>query len=170
MESLLADTYRNRIQYELLQNSDDAQARRVDVLVSPGRFEWTNDGRPMDAADIESLCRSASSTKTRGSGSIGYRGIGFKSLAAISSRFARHVQRSLLQLEIAEKRRHCLARRNLRMCLLLEFLAPFKMRDQPALGAHFQIEPIHELVESSLRLDPVALLSLATCGSCPDDD
>ena len=29
METLLADTYRNRAQYELLQNSDDAGASRV---------------------------------------------------------------------------------------------------------------------------------------------
>jgi hypothetical protein len=36
-------------------------------------------------ADVEALCRSASSTKHRGAGTIGYRGIGFKAVAAIAS-------------------------------------------------------------------------------------
>jgi hypothetical protein len=40
----------------------------------------------LTAADVEGLCRSASSTKQRGGDSIGYRGIGFKSLAAIAER------------------------------------------------------------------------------------
>ncbi|WEV25874.1 DUF3883 domain-containing protein [Streptomyces sp. 71268] len=87
MEGLLADTYRDRVPYELLQNSDDAGARTVLVEdLGDGRFRWANDGRPLDAADVEALCRSANSTKTRGGDSIGYRGIGFKSLAAIAHR------------------------------------------------------------------------------------
>ncbi|KSZ58796.1 hypothetical protein Z045_09130 [Rhodococcus pyridinivorans KG-16] len=87
MEGLLAETYRNRVPYELLQNSDDAGSSTVTVVESPdGTFSWSNDGRVMDGADIESLCRSASSTKTRGDASIGYRGIGFKSLAAVASK------------------------------------------------------------------------------------
>jgi hypothetical protein len=90
MEELLADTYRNRVAYELLQNSDDAGARTVvvEALDSNG-FRWSNDGRPLDLSDIEALCRSASSTKQRGD-SIGYRGIGFKSLAAITSHVEVH--------------------------------------------------------------------------------
>ena len=87
MEGLLADTYRNRVLYELLQNSDDAGACSVEVDVSGvDRLRWSNDGRALDLADIEGLCRSASSTKQRGGGTIGYRGIGFKSLAAVASR------------------------------------------------------------------------------------
>ncbi|MFC6881543.1 MULTISPECIES: DUF3883 domain-containing protein [Actinomadura] len=87
MEALLADTYRDRVPYELLQNSDDAGSRVVEVEdLGDGRFGWRNDGRPLNAADIEALCRSASSTKQRGEGTIGYRGIGFKSLAAIAER------------------------------------------------------------------------------------
>ena len=85
IESLLAETYRERVQYELLQNSDDAGATAVNITIGPdGAVEWTNNGRPFDLADAEALCRSASSTKTRGN-SIGYRGIGFKSLAAVAS-------------------------------------------------------------------------------------
>ncbi|WP_406387264.1 sacsin N-terminal ATP-binding-like domain-containing protein [Streptomyces sp. NBC_00887] len=87
MEDLLADTYRNRVPYELLQNSDDADSTAVIVeTLGDGRFSWSNDGRVLDERDVEALCRSASSTKLRGGDSIGYRGIGFKSLAAIASR------------------------------------------------------------------------------------
>jgi len=89
MESLLADTYRNRVPYELLQNSDDAGSTNVIITGrGEGIWSWANNGRPLNAADAEALCRSASSTKQRGGDSIGYRGIGFKSLAAIASRIA----------------------------------------------------------------------------------
>ena len=85
IEGLLAETYRDRIQYEMLQNSDDAGATAVEVTVgSDGSVTWVNNGRPFTAADAEALCRSASSSKSRGN-SIGYRGIGFKSLAAVAS-------------------------------------------------------------------------------------
>ncbi|QQU24951.1 DUF3883 domain-containing protein [Corynebacterium ulcerans] len=86
LEELLAETYRDRIQYELLQNSDDAGSSYVEVtLKDDGTMHWVNDGRSFDLRDVESLCRSASSTKTRGD-SIGYRGIGFKSLAATAQK------------------------------------------------------------------------------------
>ncbi len=86
IEALLAETYRDRVQYELLQNSDDAGSRSVEIEVSSsGRVVWRNDGRAMTGDDASALCRSASSTKTRGD-TIGYRGIGFKSLAAVASR------------------------------------------------------------------------------------
>jgi hypothetical protein len=87
MEDLLADTYRNRVPYELLQNSDDARSTTVTITKIDNRtWCWANDGRSLNAADAEALCRSASSTKHRGVDAIGYRGIGFKSLAAIASR------------------------------------------------------------------------------------
>lgn len=90
MEGLLAETYRNRVAYELLQNSDDAGSSAVEVIVGGDCFEWRNNGRLLDSADIESLCRSANSTKQRGGQTIGYRGIGFKSLAAIAHRIDVH--------------------------------------------------------------------------------
>lgn len=87
MEDLLADTYRNRVPYELLQNSDDAGSTIVTITqFDNSTWSWANNGRPLTSADAEALCRSASSTKRRGGDSIGYRGIGFKSLAAIASR------------------------------------------------------------------------------------
>ena len=62
------------------------QATVVDVTVgSDGSVTSVNNGRPFTATDAEALCRSASSSKTRGD-SIGYRGISFKSLAVVASK------------------------------------------------------------------------------------
>lgn len=83
MESLLAETYRNRVQYELLQNSDDAGASLVEISVSNNRISWFNNGRELTEDDLVGICRSAASQKIRGE-SIGYRGIGLKSVASIS--------------------------------------------------------------------------------------
>ncbi|QQB63212.1 DUF3883 domain-containing protein [Kytococcus sedentarius] len=88
VENLLAETYRARVLYELLQNSDDAGAAHVRVSITDERLAWSNDGRPFTSPDFEALCRSASSTKTRGDSSIGYRGIGFKAVASV----AQHVE------------------------------------------------------------------------------
>src|ERR1700761_9243708 len=67
MEELLADTYRNRVPYELLQNSDDAGSNTVTITgLGDGVWSWANNGRPLNSADAEALCRSASSTKHRG--------------------------------------------------------------------------------------------------------
>lgn len=86
MEKLLAETYRSRVFYELLQNSDDAGSRTIEIHhIGADGFRWSNDGRTLDPGDIEALCRSASSTKQRGGATIGYRGIGFKSLAVVAS-------------------------------------------------------------------------------------
>ena len=89
VETLLAETYRARVLYELLQNSDDAGSTTVDIdLNEPGRLVWSNDGRPFELPDYEALCRSASSTKQRGGDAIGYRGIGFKAVAAVANTVA----------------------------------------------------------------------------------
>jgi Domain of unknown function (DUF3883) len=86
IESMLAETYHDRVQYELLQNSDDAAARTVRLTTAhAGEFTWENDGRVMTEQDVSALCRSATSVKRRGT-DIGYRGIGFKCLAAIADR------------------------------------------------------------------------------------
>lgn len=83
LESYISESYCNRSFIELLQNADDAQS--TDFLIT--RFGdyliVANNGRVFNASDIESLCRSASSFKVRGK-SIGYRGIGFKSVVSIA--------------------------------------------------------------------------------------
>mgnify|MGYP001372983600 CR=1 FL=1 len=56
IEALLAETYRTRVLYELLQNSDDAGSTTVVVDMSDSRrLTWRNNGRAFNEADIEAL-------------------------------------------------------------------------------------------------------------------
>lgn len=162
LESLLAETYRNRVQYELLQNSDDAQSTSVQIRQGrDGSVIWTNDGRSLSADDVEALCRSASSTKKRGE-SIGYRGIGFKSMAALARRievqsagvhfaFEREATRNLLDGHTGKHVGHDLP--------LIR--VPSDIKESGAvMGVSFRIVPKVVIEPAAFRIDPTALLFL----------
>lgn len=83
LEAYVSESYNSRSFIELLQNADDAKASRFYVKRHGDYLLVANNGRPFDINDLESLCRSASSAKVRGS-SIGYRGIGFKSVVSFA--------------------------------------------------------------------------------------
>lgn len=83
LEEYISDSYNNRSFIELLQNADDANATQFIVKKCKDYLLVANNGRTFNQQDIESLCRSASSNKVRGH-SIGYRGIGFKSVVSIA--------------------------------------------------------------------------------------
>jgi len=83
LETYIAESYDARSFVELLQNADDAGASRFTILRAGDFLLVANDGREFSAADFESLCRSAASSKQRGT-SIGFRGIGFKSVVGFA--------------------------------------------------------------------------------------
>lgn len=83
MEAYVSESYNCRSFIELLQNADDAGATIFYVCRYKDFVFVANNGRPFDIKDVESLCRSASSNKARGT-SIGYRGIGFKSVVSFA--------------------------------------------------------------------------------------
>lgn len=81
MEKYVSESYSGRSLIELLQNADDAGARSFFLeKLDDNKFVVANDGRVFTDEDMLSLCRSGVSTKKRKSESIGYRGIGFKSV------------------------------------------------------------------------------------------
>ena len=83
LEQYVAESYDARSFVELLQNADDAGAKRF-VIQRFGNFLLVaNDGHHFTRVEFESLCRSAASLKHRGT-SIGYRGIGFKSVVGFA--------------------------------------------------------------------------------------
>ena len=84
VELYIAESYRSRAFIELLQNADDAGAGSFVVRQVGKQLLVANDGRPFTQDDVIALCRSGASNKRRGSGTIGYRGIGFKSVAGIA--------------------------------------------------------------------------------------
>lgn len=83
LEAYVSESYNSRSFIELLQNADDADSTRFYVKRYKNYLLVANDGRPFNIKDLESLCRSASSNKMRGT-SIGYRGIGFKSVVSFA--------------------------------------------------------------------------------------
>ena len=85
LEEYVAESYNARAVCELLQNADDAQATKFTIRYVGNFLLVGNNGRIFDKSDFESLCRSAHSLKARGV-SIGYRGIGFKSVIGIASK------------------------------------------------------------------------------------
>lgn len=157
IETLLAETYRTRVLYELLQNSDDAGSTTVVVDMSdPTRLGWRNNGRAFNEADIEALCRSATSSKKRGDNTIGYRGIGFKAVAALSEAvcvtsagvtliFDREAAASALQAPVES-------------VPLLRVPASI-VEARPEAGAQFTLNVIPGRCDQ-LALDPVAMLFL----------
>ena len=84
VEQYIAESYKTRAFIELIQNADDAQAGRFGVHELPLGFAAGNDGRPFTYEDLEALCRSGASHKQRGGNTIGYRGIGFKSVVNLA--------------------------------------------------------------------------------------
>lgn len=63
---------------ELLQNADDAGAKKAVATLSDGVFTFEHDGADFNADQFGSLCRFAFSNK-RTIHTIGFRGVGFKS-------------------------------------------------------------------------------------------
>lgn len=91
---LLAERYDDRTHFlfELLQNAEDALAkrgawngsRRVGITLSPGVLRLSHFGRPFDERDVRGVCGIAESTKDQRS--IGRFGIGFKSVYTFTDR------------------------------------------------------------------------------------
>ena len=83
LEAYVSESYNCRSFIELLQNADDAGANSFLVKRVKDYILVANNGRFFNIMDLESLCRSASSKKVRGT-TIGYRGIGFKSVVSFT--------------------------------------------------------------------------------------
>ncbi len=79
LEGYVAESYHQRTFIELIQNADDAMAKRAYCIIRPGFVIFANDGRAFAEADLRSICRSGASLKAAEQNKIGYRGIGFKS-------------------------------------------------------------------------------------------
>lgn len=86
VEQYIAESYKTRSFIELIQNADDANSSAFGIYLMDNTLVVANNGRPFTSHDIEALCRSGSSNKSRGGSTIGYRGIGFKSVVNLAKR------------------------------------------------------------------------------------
>lgn len=103
LENYIAESYHNRSFIELLQNADDAKASKFKILKNEDLLFVANNGREFNQTDLESLCRSASSNKLRGE-TIGYRGIGFKSVVSFTKEI--HILSGDLELTFSKELTH----------------------------------------------------------------
>ena len=92
-ESQIAQDYRGRLIYELLQNADDAMSSgdskeaTIAFVLDDDDLWVANSGRPLDGADVRGLCGISASSKHNGGNrraSIGHKGMGFKSVLEIT--------------------------------------------------------------------------------------
>ena len=86
MEQYISESYYSRSIIELLQNADDSNAKRFYINSDEDWIIVANDGRYFNDKDVMSICRSGASTKKRDGNTIGYRGIGFKSVVNLAQR------------------------------------------------------------------------------------
>jgi hypothetical protein len=70
--------------YELLQNTQDAEATSVSFELHPDRLETSHNGRAFSFSDVESITTIGSSTKSNEPNKIGKFGAGFKSVFSIT--------------------------------------------------------------------------------------
>lgn len=86
MEKYISESYDGRSLIELLQNADDAMSTKFYIeKLNENTFLVANNGRIFNQEDLISLCRSGASTKKRKGNTIGFRGIGFKSIVNFSN-------------------------------------------------------------------------------------
>jgi hypothetical protein len=70
---------------EFIQNAEDAEARRVKIVLEDGVIKIFNDGKPFTGDDVEAICSIGRSRKDPRK-HIGYLGVGFKAVFLVSSR------------------------------------------------------------------------------------
>src|SRR5450759_4120062 len=93
-EAQIAQDYRGRLIYELLQNADDAMSSGplsmvgIAFVLDDEALWVANSGRPLNEADVRGLCGISASSKSANIGkrraSIGHKGMGFKSVLEIA--------------------------------------------------------------------------------------
>jgi hypothetical protein len=92
-ESQIAQDYRGRLIYELLQNADDAmssvasETANIAFVLDDNDLWVANSGRPLDGPDVRGLCGISASRKGQSGyrrASIGHKGMGFKSVLEIT--------------------------------------------------------------------------------------
>lgn len=101
MEKYIAESYQERSIIELLQNADDAGAKKFYINKIGDVVIVANDGRTFNATDAIAICRSGSSSKRRDGSTIGYRGIGFKSVVNFANRV--HVLSNELEMTFSKE-------------------------------------------------------------------
>ena len=76
---------RTHFVFEIIQNAEDAKAKRIRFDLHGNRLEIRHDGRPFSEADVRGICGVDEGTKSEDLTQIGKFGIGFKSVYAYTT-------------------------------------------------------------------------------------
>ncbi len=76
---------RTHFVFEIIQNAEDAKAKRIRFDLHGNRLEVRHDGRPFSEADVRGICGVGEGTKSEDLTQIGKFGIGFKSVYAYTT-------------------------------------------------------------------------------------
>ncbi|RME60945.1 hypothetical protein D6779_01060 [Candidatus Parcubacteria bacterium] len=76
---------RTHFVFEIIQNAEDAKAKRIRFDLHGNRLEVRHDGRPFSGADVRGICGVGEGTKSEDLTQIGKFGIGFKSVYAYTT-------------------------------------------------------------------------------------
>ena len=77
---------RSHFIFELIQNASDVSASEVEFTLHSDHLEFSHDGRPFSARDVEAISRIAEGTKKDDSTKVGKFGIGFKAVYNYTTR------------------------------------------------------------------------------------
>lgn len=82
--------YNGRYPYELIQNAEDACRRahvsrgKIKFVVTTEALFVANNGDAFTPVDVDRICRTGLSSKTAADGGLGHKGLGFKSVLALT--------------------------------------------------------------------------------------
>ncbi|NNM84889.1 MAG: hypothetical protein HKL96_03910 [Phycisphaerales bacterium] len=124
--------------FELLQNAEDAEARRIDFTLFDDRLELTHDGREFDEKDVRGICGIVEGTKSDALTQIGKFGIGFKSVYAFTNTPEIHSGNDNFKIE-GYIRPYEVASRSISPNPITIFVLPFDNPDIDAQTAHEEI-------------------------------
>jgi len=132
-DSLYSD--RTHFIFELLQNAEDAKAKKVRFDLFQNRLEVKHDGRLFNEKDVRGICGVGESTKVNDLTQIGKFGIGFKSVYAFTKTPEVHCGEEHFKIE--NYVRPCPVRPNTDIgdSWTTLFILPFDRADIPASNA-----------------------------------
>jgi len=136
---------------ELLQNAEDAGARRWHVDFLPRRVVVWHDGAPFDARDLVGVTSIGQTTKRKTQ--IGFFGVGFKSVYEITDRPQLFSDAYLFEIADVSIPKRLAARPPEVPADGTVLILPLRDPDDPARSAR-------ALFDKAVRLDPIVLLTL----------
>ncbi len=135
--------------YELLQNAEDAGAKKAKFILEANRLVFEHDGRPFNDDDVAGITNIGKGSKADKKDKIGRFGIGFKAVFAYTE--TPHIWSPTYSFKISDLVLPSLIPENIKAGLKTRFEFPFNSPKKSAGDAYEEIEiRLNELAETTL--------------------